>query len=66
MYDPTQNYDSPLRHIILTLPVVGEGEDDDSSHVWTEIEVQDLLDSSLAPIVYGTFQDPDSDDADDS
>ena len=50
MYDPTQNYDPPLRHITLTLPMVGEGEDDDSSHVWTEIEVQDLLDSSLAPI----------------
>ena len=65
-YDPTKNYDPPPRHNTLTPPVVGEGEDDDSSRVWTEIEVQDPLDSSLAPKVYGTFQDPDSNDADDS
>lgn len=56
-YDPTQNYDPPLRHNTLTPPMVVEGEDNDSSRVWTESEVQDPLDSSLAP---------DFDDADDT
>lgn len=53
-----------MRHNTLTPPVAGKGDDDDTSRVWTEIEVQDPLDSSLAPIVYGTFQDSDSDNND--
>lgn len=48
---------------MIPTPPVAEGADDDpTSRVWTEIEVIDPMDPSLAPIIIRTSQDFESDD----
>ena len=53
-----------MRHNTPPLVEVEGADDDPTTRVWTEIEVIDPLDSSLAPIIVRTSQDFESDDDD--
>ena len=64
-YDPNLDYDPPLRHDTPPSVAVEGADDDPTTRVWTEIEVIDPLDPSLAIIIVRTSQNFESSDDDD-
>ena len=63
-YDPNLNYDPPLRNNTPPSVAVEGADDDPTTRVWTEIEVIDPLDPSLATIIVRTSQNFESSDDD--